>query len=331
MKLIKIMLSVIALLAVGTGCANKNDVKVAERKNTPNSMLELSREDEMLWDTCSKHFNAEKCNDLGVSFQRGDGVKQSYKRAVDCYELACDKNYALACRNAGSLYFQRYNHKIDEDLWQGDPEEFFQKACNLDDAAGCNDLGIVYESGLEFKNLPPDFKKANAYYEKACNMGNSSGCSNRGFLYANGYGVKQDYKKANTYYDKACNMNSGTGCFNLGVAYEQGYGVKQDYKKANTYYEKSCTLNNSDGCLNSGVFYGNGKGVKQNYGLANIYYEKACNLNNGGGCNNLGVLYAKGQGVVQSKTTAKGYYRKACDLGEQLGCNNYRGLNEQDY
>lgn len=289
------MLSVIALLAVGTGCANKNDVKVAERKNTPNSMLELSREDEMLWDTCSKHFNAEKCNDLGVSFQRGDGVKQSYKRAVDCYELACDKNYALACRNAGSLYFQRYNHKIDEDLWQGDPEEFFQKACNLDDAAGCNDLGIVYESGLEFKNLPPDFKKANAYYEKACNMGNSSGCSNRGFLYAN------------------------------------GYGVKQDYKKANTYYEKSCTLNNSDGCLNSGVFYGNGKGVKQNYGLANIYYEKACNLNNGGGCNNLGVLYAKGQGVVQSKTTAKGYYRKACDLGEQLGCNNYRGLNEQDY
>ena len=110
MKIFKIMLPVIALLAVGTGCANKHDANVAEQNK--NSLLELSKEDEMFMDTCIKNFNAEKCNDLGVSFERGDGVKQSNKRAIDCYELACDKNYALACRNAGILYIRRHNHEI---------------------------------------------------------------------------------------------------------------------------------------------------------------------------------------------------------------------------
>ena len=57
MKLIKIMLPVIALLAVGTGCANKNDVnnnadnnvKVAEQHNNEESLDNANR---VLYEGC---------------------------------------------------------------------------------------------------------------------------------------------------------------------------------------------------------------------------------------------------------------------------------------
>ena len=137
------MLPVIALLAVGSGCANKNDANVAEQKNDKNDRFEFNN----VYKICSNYsefFNAEECNELGFSFVTGKDVKKNYKRAALCFEDACKANFALACRNAGILYRQYHNKEIDVDFttYRAEPEEFLQKACELNDSEGCNETGL---------------------------------------------------------------------------------------------------------------------------------------------------------------------------------------------
>ena len=137
MKLIKIMLPVIALLAVGTGCANKNDVnnnadnniKVAEQYNNKES---LDEENRILYEACTNRNIATSCNNLGYAYDMGQSVKQDYSKAIIYYE----------------------------------------KACSLSDYFGCYNLGNLYNNG---RGVKKDYSKANIYYEKACNLNNDIG------------------------------------------------------------------------------------------------------------------------------------------------------------
>jgi TPR repeat protein len=50
------------------------------------------------------------------------------------------------------------------------------------------------------------------FYEKACELGNAGGCNNLGVLYIDGLGVNQDYIKAAELFKKACDMGLELGC-----------------------------------------------------------------------------------------------------------------------
>ncbi|WP_434059340.1 tetratricopeptide repeat protein [Helicobacter pylori] len=89
-----------------------------------------------------------------------------------------------------------------------------------------------------------DFSKARKYFEKACELNYAKGCGNLGWLYANGEGVEKNLKKAAQYFSKACDLKDGKGCFNLGRLYYYGEGVEKDFKKALALFEKACDLNN---------------------------------------------------------------------------------------
>ena len=105
--LIKIMLPVIALLAVGTGYANKNDVnnnankndvKVAEQHNNEES---LDEENRILYERCTNLNDEVACNNLGYSYGTGQGVKQDYSKANFYFEKACSMNDGEGCHNLG--------------------------------------------------------------------------------------------------------------------------------------------------------------------------------------------------------------------------------------
>lgn len=64
-----------------------------------------------------------------------------------------------------------------------------------------------------------DFSKARKYFEKACELNNGWGCNNLGDSYQNGEGVEKDLTKAAQFYSKACDLNNNKGCFNLGALY----------------------------------------------------------------------------------------------------------------
>lgn len=90
--------------------------------------------------------------------------------------------------------------------------------------------------------MAQDSKKAAQLYAKACDMDDEAGCSNLGFAYENGRGARQDYAKASEFYAKACDMGNGGGCYNLGNLYAQGLGVKEDANTAENYFKKACDM-----------------------------------------------------------------------------------------
>ena len=187
------------------------------------------------------------------------------------------------------------------------------QACDSGDASSCFDLGECYSR--ERNGVRLDFSKARIYYEKACSMNVAKGCDSLGYLYIMARGVKQDYSQAKTYFEKACDLNNGSGCYHLGSLYNGGYGVKQDYRKANTYYEKACSLNEVGGCDGMGGSYYSGEGVKQDYSKASTYWEKACNLGSDTGCLNLELGLDNSWGKRHVYGLDKKYYEneKACN------------------
>ncbi|GAA7503147.1 hypothetical protein VN0020_03720 [Helicobacter pylori] len=74
------------------------------------------------------------------------------------------------------------------------------------------DLGV---KSIEAK----DYIQAKKYFEKACDLNNGWGCNNLGDSYQNGEGVEKDLTKAAQFYSKACDLNNNKGCFNLGALY----------------------------------------------------------------------------------------------------------------
>ncbi len=93
-----------------------------------------------------------------------------------------------------------------------------------------------------------DFSKARKYFEKACDLKDGRGCDDLGRLYYYGRGVEKNSKKAAHFYSKACELKEGDGCGALGALYYNGDGVKQDSKKAVALFEKACKLGYKEVC-----------------------------------------------------------------------------------
>ena len=80
------------------------------------------------------HFgNAVGCNNLGVMYSKGIGVRQDYNKANELYRKACDMGNGGGCYNLGSSY--AFGHGVQEDVVKA--LELFGRACNLGSQEGC--------------------------------------------------------------------------------------------------------------------------------------------------------------------------------------------------
>ena len=180
MKIFKIMLPVIAFLVVGTGCANKNDVN----NNVVNNISDARKSEiEEFIKGCKGiglRAQGADCYNLGLAYANGNGVKQDYFEA----------------------------------------ENYYKKACDLNERAGCYNLGVIYYHGQTGEK---SIRKAISYFEKTCKLNNWFGCRDLGVIYADGLGVRQDKSKAKEYFGKMCDMGLQDGCDNYRKLNEQGY------------------------------------------------------------------------------------------------------------
>ncbi|POG75286.1 uncharacterized protein OCT59_024281 [Rhizophagus irregularis] len=117
--------------------------------------------------------------------------------------------------------------------------ELYQKAADLGNVLGINDLGYCYKHGI---GINIDKKKAFELYQKAAYLGNSFGINNLGHCYKNGIGTDIDKKKAFDLYQKAADLGNSTGINNLGYCYKNGIGTDIDKKKAFELYQKAADL-----------------------------------------------------------------------------------------
>lgn len=179
------------------------------------------------------------CNDLGVLYQNGLGVRQDGAQALELYVRACDGGVGLGCENVGALY-DFGNAGIKKDLIKA--RNYYTKGCELDNASACFNLAIMYEEG---EGGVENSERAFDLYGKACDLDYGEGCSGFGFIM---FYKKQQYAEARKFLEKGCRLDSGLACFGLALSYETGSGARQDFAKAKELAGKACDLGAQKGC-----------------------------------------------------------------------------------
>ncbi|RGB36595.1 kinase-like domain-containing protein [Rhizophagus diaphanus] len=133
-------------------------------------------------------------------------------------------------------------------------------------------LGKFNELGI---GISVDKQKAFKLYQKAADLGNALGINDLGYCYDCGIGTDIDNKKAFELYKKAADLGNPSGIYNLGYCYQQGIGTDIDNKKAFELYQKVADLGNSVAQYNLAKMYENGEEIAKNIDKAIYWYKKS--------------------------------------------------------
>ncbi|KAF8944556.1 hypothetical protein BGZ46_006229, partial [Entomortierella lignicola] len=137
----------------------------------------------------------------GLAYLEGNGVPQSYVRALDFFQKAANQGYGTANSRLENMSKRQECIKQDYSNIIKRHREAAEDGC-LD--AQCN-LGFMYEKGF---SVAQDYYHSTEWYRKAAEQGHARAQCNLGFMYENGHGVTQDYPKALELYQKAADQGS---------------------------------------------------------------------------------------------------------------------------
>lgn len=85
--------------------------------------------------------DAENCINLGVLYQLGQDLNQSYEKAKFYYSQACDLNHSAGCVKLGDLYY--FGQGMDQN--NSKAKLYYNKSCKLNNKDGCSNLKILLE------------------------------------------------------------------------------------------------------------------------------------------------------------------------------------------
>jgi uncharacterized protein len=224
----------------------------------------------------ANHGNAEAQNNVGVMYEKGQGVSQNHTEAVKWYRKAANQGNALAQSNLADLYARFPALRKQPDIGtQGAPvassraqpklgkttDATTAAALKKAEAAMGNDNGTAYSIFLALANqgnaeaqvnlgsmlsedwgIPKDYATAITLFRRAADQGNVSAALHIGGMYGDGKGVSKDYAHAVVWYRKAAEkgdpLTQSLAQMGLAKTYaEGGYGVSQDYVEAYKWYD----------------------------------------------------------------------------------------------
>jgi len=133
--------------------------------------------------------DANAQNSLGVMYERGSGVQQSYAEAIKWYGKAAEQGSAKAQTNLGSMYEGGFGVQQD----YAEAIKWFRKAAEQGLASAQTNLGLMYFKEL---GVQQDYAVALKWFVKAAEQGDAYAQHNLGFMYFKGLRVPQDAIKA---------------------------------------------------------------------------------------------------------------------------------------
>lgn len=155
-------------------CADDNlesCLKLANYLVTRNTEESKARSVTITRATCDKGY-LPACGDLAAAYSLGLGVEKDETRAYEIDLDLCEaKNYGPACSSVG------FTHALGQ---AGFPKDdyaalpYFERACDLEDAGGCQRVGQHWDSYL---NPDRNVVKAMAFYQRGCDLGDRYACN----------------------------------------------------------------------------------------------------------------------------------------------------------
>lgn len=263
-----------------------------------------------LWKNSAKQGFAAAQNNLGICYNKGQGVPQDYEKTVFWYTKAAEQGIAVAQKNLGASYANG----------QGVPQDYekavywFSKAAEQGNATAQSILGEYYHKG---KGVNQDYGKSLYWFTKAAEQGNAGAQYNLGFMYKNGIYVPQDNQKAVYWFTKAAEQGLIIAQVNLGLCFYKGLGVIKNYKKMVYWLTKAAEQGYAVAQISLGLCYAKGQGVPQDYEKAVYWYTQAAEQGNAEAQNHLGLCYAIGEGVKRDNPQAFYWFSKAAEQGNK--------------
>jgi hypothetical protein len=178
-------------------------------------------------------------NQVGVYYNNGDGVPQSYEEAAKWYRLAAEQDHLWAMTNLGSLY--KYGRGVPQDYTRA--VEYYRRAADQGFAVGQRNLATMYHSG---NGVQQDYGEAVRLYRLAAAQDYAAAHNDLGIMYEEGLGVPQDYAQAMTWYRSAAELGESWGYLNVAQLYERGQGVPADRSLAIQNYQAAARLGNTN-------------------------------------------------------------------------------------
>jgi TPR repeat protein len=161
---------------------------------------------------------------LGVKYQKGDGVNRNCDKAIQLFSMAIAYGSIEALLYLGQMY-----HK-GEGVNQNEAEalRYFEEAASHDNSAGLYSLGLIYLTGSD------DVRRvttAQQYFELAAAKGYALAHEKLGHIYCHGYIDETDYIKGRHCYEKAIELSTGSVESSLQVR-ESFYELSRMYRYA---------------------------------------------------------------------------------------------------
>ena len=271
--------------------------------------VEQSYEKAVIWyKKAAEQGNANAQCSLGYCYDEGQGVKLSHEKAVYWFQKAAEQGYASAQCNLGVCYDN--GQGVEQSYEQA--AYWYKKSAEQGDSDAQFSLAVCYENG---EGVEQSYEKAVYWYKKSAEQGDSDAQYNLALCYENGKGVEQSAEKAVYWVEKAAEQGDSDAQFSLAVCYENGNGVKQSDEKAVEWLIKAAEQGDSDAQYNLGVHYYNGEGVKLSFEIAAEWFKKSAEQDNSEAEKMLAILYKEGSGVVQSDEKASYWMEKSAKHG----------------
>lgn len=171
---------------------------------------------------------------LGVMYQRGDGVSQDNFQAVAWFRKAAAQNLPQAQYNLGVMY--RKGSGVTKDNLQA--IDWYRKATQQGHAAAQYNLGLMYLNGL---GVTKDNSEAVAWFRKAAEQDLGQAQFNLGLMYIKGLGVNRDGNQTIYWWKKSAEQGFDEAQYKVGLMYQKGLGVAKNPNQALTWLGKAAT------------------------------------------------------------------------------------------
>ena len=158
---------------------------------------------------------------LGLLYDRGEGVPQSFSDALKWYRLAAEKGEARAMHNIGFMY-QKGMGTTKSDT---EALSWYQLSAEAGDPWAMTNLGHMYEHG---SGILVNYGEAIQWYKKSSAQGDPFAMDNMGNMYFSGRGFPENYREAAAWYQQAALQGFSRSMGRLSHMYHEGKGFHKD-------------------------------------------------------------------------------------------------------
>lgn len=192
---------------------------------------------------------------------------------VEPWLEACRAEARGGCLRLGRIYEQRCSPGATTPGCVAASALVLPQACEAGVAEACARYGDLLARGSAA--IAADGDAASRALDRACELDELAACNRLGLMLWTGQGLKIDTNRADTLFEKACEGGLGESCEHLGSMLDAVAppGVRQ---RAVMALERGCDRGRASACATAGEWYIAGKGVPPSVRQGRGLIEQAC-------------------------------------------------------